>query len=107
MKVTARTMKKVLKINQEQQTKNKYLIIISPRYGHFRFDGDNIALSLILKRTLNITFARGGSHLPIAHALRLAEKEIISWGGIFLGAGDFFGSRGFLGFFWGWGIFFG
>ena len=31
----------------------------------------------------NIAFARGGAHLPIAHALRLPETEIIFWGGDF------------------------
>ena len=56
---------------------------------------------------INIAFARGGAHLPIAHALRLQETEIISWGGDFLlGHGDFFGVRGFFGFFFSWGIFF-
>ena len=49
------------------------------------------------KRKKNIAFARGGAHLPIAHALRLPETYIISWGG------DFFGG---LGIFWGAGDFF-
>ena len=35
----------------------------------------------------NIAFARGGAHLPIAHALRLPETDIISWGGDFFGWG--------------------
>ena len=33
------------------------------------------------RRRKNITFARGGAHLRIAHAIRLPETEIISWGG--------------------------
>ena len=53
-----------------------------------------------------MAFARGGAHLVIAHALRLPETEIISWGGDFFGAGDFFGGMGFFGFFWGLGNFF-
>ena len=36
--------------------------------------------------------------LPIAHALRLQETDIISWEGDFLGAGYFFGGRGFFDF---------
>ena len=54
---------------------------------------------------MNIAFARGGAHLPIAHALRLQETDIISWGGYFLEGGVFFWGRGFFGFFW--GFFFG
>ena len=42
------------------------------------------------RKRKNIAFARGGAHLPIAHALHLPETEIISWGG------DFFGSVVFL-----------
>ena len=42
----------------------------------------------------NIAFARGGAHLPIAHALRLPETEIISWSGDFWGGGGFFGAEG-------------
>ena len=46
----------------------------------------------------NIAFARGGAHLPIAHALRLPETDIISWGWRFLGgSGDFFWVEDLLG----------
>ena len=55
----------------------------------------------ILKATIDIAFARGGAHLPIADALRIPETDIISWGG------DFCWGRGFFGFFLGRGIFFG
>ena len=61
----------------------------------------------------NIAFARGGAHLPIAHALRLPETEIISWGWDFFGGGEFLGGRRFFGFLWvrgfflDWGIFLG
>ena len=41
----------------------------------------------------NIAFARGGAHLPIAHALRLPETDIISWGMDFWVRGIF--GRGF------------
>ena len=53
---------------------------------------------------MNIAFAKGDAHLPIAHLLRLPETEIITWAGIFLGKGDFFGQDIFL-IFWGQGIF--
>ena len=46
-----------------------------------------------LEREWNIAFARGGTHLPIAHILRLPETEIISWGGDFSGVGDFLGQE--------------
>ena len=41
----------------------------------------------------------GGAHLPIAHALRLPETDIISWSGHFFGCGDFFGAGDFFDFF--------
>ena len=53
------------------------------------------------KNIYNIAFARGGSHLPIAHALRLPKTDIILWGrdfffvcGIFFGVGGFFWAGG-------------
>ena len=52
----------------------------------------------------NITFARGGAHLPIAHALRLPETEIISWGRDFLGEGGYFWGQEIFGFFLSQGI---
>ena len=60
----------------------------------------------ILRAIINIAFARGGAHLPIAHALLLPKTDIIVWGGDFL---DFFSFGGFFfgGFFvWGGGDFF-
>ena len=41
------------------------------------------------ERKKNIEFARGGAHLPIAHALRLPKTEIISWRRDFFGGGEF------------------
>ena len=49
----------------------------------------------------NIAFARGGAHLPIAHALHLPETEIISWGGDFFGSVVFLVGQIFILFFWG------
>jgi len=45
---------------------------------------------------INITFAKGGAHLPIAHALCLPEPEIIFGAGFFWGGGGYFlGCGGF------------
>ena len=57
-------------------------------------------------RRKNIVFARGGAHLPTAHALRLPETELIYWGGDFWGAGDFIGDKRFVGCFLDQGIVF-
>ena len=38
---------------------------------------------------VNIAFARGGAHLPIAHAIRLPGREGIFW--VIFRSGDFFG----------------
>ena len=46
----------------------------------------------IIKIHKNIAFARGGAHLPIAHALRLPETDIILWGGDF----NAFGVKSFI-----------
>ena len=56
----------------------------------------------------NIAFAKGGPHLPIAHALHPPKPVIIFGGGeiflaFILGGWDFFLVRGI---FLGWGIFF-
>ena len=39
--------------------------------------------SWLLVISYNIAFARGGAHLPIVHALRLPETEILGNGGLY------------------------
>ena len=70
--------------------KNFYL------YGH-DYITSNLPEVVYLRSDFNhdIAFARGGVHLSIAHALRLPETKIISWGGDFMGVWGFFWGRGF------------
>ena len=68
------------------------VVVMSAHYQYnILFIKTNIYQNQFNKNIVNIAFTKGGAHLPIVHTLRLLERDMISWGGYFLGSGDFFG----------------